>query len=48
MSMMEIREKSRREYLKMREDVKMQELIDDIKDEEYLFHGRLLVFAFYF
>ena len=39
MSVTELREKSRREYLKMREDVKMQELIDDIKDEEYLFAG---------
>ncbi|XP_078489439.1 pre-mRNA-splicing factor ATP-dependent RNA helicase DHX16-like [Ciona intestinalis] len=33
----DLRKKSRREYLKMREEVKMQELVDDIKDEEYLF-----------
>jgi len=37
----ELREKSRQEYLKMREEVKMQELVDDIKDDEYLFAGML-------
>ncbi|CAK8673976.1 unnamed protein product [Clavelina lepadiformis] len=37
LSIAELREKSRQEYLKMREEVKLQELIDDIKDEEYLF-----------
>uniref|UniRef100_H2YMB1 RNA helicase n=1 Tax=Ciona savignyi TaxID=51511 RepID=H2YMB1_CIOSA len=36
-SMEELRKRSRREYLKMREEMKMQELVDDIKDEEYLF-----------
>nr|CAB3237847.1 putative pre-mRNA-splicing factor ATP-dependent RNA helicase DHX16 [Phallusia mammillata] len=38
----ELRKKSRRDYLKMREEVKMQELVDDIKDEEYLFAGEAL------
>jgi len=40
MSIAELREKSRREYLKMREEVKMQELVEDIQDEEYLFAGK--------
>lgn len=33
----ELRKKSRYQYLGMRKDVKIQELEDDIRDDEYLF-----------
>lgn len=33
----ELRKQSRREYAKKRKDMKLEELVDDIRDEEYLF-----------
>ena len=35
--MPELRKQSRREYAKKRKEMKLEELVDDIKDEEYLF-----------
>ena len=42
-----LRKVSRQEYLKKREEKKVEELRDDIEDEEYLFDGVKLIEAEY-